>query len=139
MKHLLLFEYFSFNDLLRSNIIDKANKVCKTIPSQEINFQTFCNYIIPGFISFKPLFYEKISRNRYIKGNIESQLKIGDVIAFGNIEPKYYCIYIGNSRVLESDGWNKMPKEKNIIEIFEDYTDILKIYRDENIINNFRH
>ena len=85
------------------------------------------------------LFYEKIDKNRYIKGDIESQLKIGDVISFGHEIARHYGIYIGNGKVIESEGWGSMPQQKSIMHNLEEYYDILRIFRDENILNNFRH
>jgi len=65
VKYIELFENFSLYDILRSNIIDKADKIAKTIPDREINCETFCNHIIPGFKSLNFLFYEKIDKKRY--------------------------------------------------------------------------
>ena len=138
MKYITLFENFSLDDILRSNIIDKADKIAKTIPDREINCETFCNHIIPGFKSLNILFYEKIDKNRYIKGDIESKLKIGDVISFGHDMPRHYAIYIGNGKVIESEGWGSMPEQKSVIHNLEEYYGIIKIFRDENILNNFR-
>jgi len=139
MKHLKIFELFSSEDLLRSNLLDKADKVKRTIPANQINCETFCIYVIGDFKTFPFLYYEKISKNRYYKGNIEEKLKIGDVISFGPDIPKHYAIYIGNGRVLETEGWGEPITQKSMAANLEEYEDIIKIYRDENIINNFRH
>lgn len=127
MNYIKLYEDFQ-NEELRNHFIEKAKDILNNRDQKEINCETFCIYMVGNFKQFN-IISEHILAKKYVKLNVESQLKIGDVISFGYDIPKHYALYIGNGEVYESEGWGEMPKISTVKANLDYYEEILKIYR----------
>lgn len=118
-------------------IIDKVEKINKENPY--INCEGFCNKII-GNKSFKEEFNKqpdifRQGENLYKQNDkideVESILKPGDIIAFGDRStPRHFAIYLTDGEMYEVEEWGAKPTKTTLKKVINEYESISDVYRD---------